>query len=222
MPLAQDDPLSLLRRILKHLSVDWIAVALDVGASLRRYVCRPPEGPYEILDYDATLEILDTAGKKAVFRKRQRVKFSQNNIIAFEDFAWGDGNILARYKCAPGVVVDTYRQGDRFNILISLRDTKSTGDIEQFHIERIVKNGYMCHEEWLQTEIRRRTRRLRMAVIFPKGRPGYDAVLAKRSTNQTIALGPEHFDTLPDGRRMLSWETTLIRGYEVYTLKWRW
>lgn len=222
MALAQDDPLSLLRRILKHVPVDWISVALDVGASLRRYVCRPPAGPYEILDYDATLEILDTAGKKAVYRKRQRVKFRQNNIIAFEDFAWGDGNVLAGYKCTPGVVVDKYRQGDRFNILISLRDTKSAGDIEQFHIERRVKNSYTHREEWLQTEIRRRTRRLRMAVIFPKGRQGYEAALARRSTNQTIALGPEHFDTLPDGRRMVSWETTHIRGYEVYTLKWRW
>jgi hypothetical protein len=222
MAFSQDDLLSLLRRILKYLSVDSISVALDVGASLRRYVCRPPAGPYEILDYDATLEILDTAGKKAVFRKRQRVKFSQNNIIAFEDFAWGDGNVLAGYKCTPGVVVDTYRQGDRFNILISLRDTKSAGDIEQFHIERTVKNSYTHREEWLQTEIRRRTRRLRMAVIFPKGRQAYEAVLVKRSTNQTSELGPDHFDTLPDGRRMVSWETVHIRGYEVYTLKWRW
>lgn len=222
MALSQDALLSLLRRILRHLSVDWISVALDVGASLRQYLCRQPAGPYEILDYDATLELLDDKGKRAVFRKRQRVKFRQNNIIAFEDFAWGDGNVLARYKCTPGVVVDKYRQGDRFNILISLRDTKSAGDIEQFHIERRVKNSYMRPEEWLQTEIRRRTRRLRMAVIFPKGRQGYEAVLARRSTNQTTELGPDHFDTLPDSRRMVSWETTHIRGYEVYTLKWRW
>jgi hypothetical protein len=218
----QQETTSLLRRILKHISLDWVSLALDLVHSLRHYLCSQPTGPYEILDYDATLELLDVEGKKAVFRKRQSVKFLQNNIIAFEDYAWGDGEILATYKCSPGVVVDKYREGDRWNILISLRDTKSIGDIEQFHIERKVKNTYTHQDEWLQTEIRRRTQRLRMAVIFPKGRNWQDAVLTQRSKNQTIKLGSEHFNRLPDGRRMLSWETKHTRGYEVYTLKWRW
>lgn len=49
---------------------------------------------YEILDYESTWEMLDTEGRMAIFRKRQRVKFLQNNIIAFEDYAWGDGKYL--------------------------------------------------------------------------------------------------------------------------------
>jgi hypothetical protein len=213
---------SLLRRILRYLSVDWLSLALDLAQSLRQLICTQPTGPYEILDYEATVELLDTKGKKARFTKRQRVKFSQNNIIAFEDFAWGDGDILADYKCSPGVVVDKYKEGDRWNIVISLRETKSSGDIAEFHIKRTEKNTYVKAEEWFQTEIRRRTRRLQMNVIFPKRRPCRRALLVRRSINRATVLGPDHFHTLPDGRQLVSWETNHVQGYDVYTLKWRW
>lgn len=177
---------------------------------------------YEILDYESTWEMLDTEGRKAIFRKRQRVKFLQNNIIAFEDYAWGDGEIFADYKCAPGVVVDRYREGDRWNILISLRGTKNKGDIEEFYIERTVKNGFTNSEEWQQAEIRRQTKHLQMNVIFPSSRPCRAAVITQRSENRPITLGLEHFRTLPDGRQLLTWETTKVRSFDIYTLKWQW
>ena len=53
---------------------------------------------YEILDYESTLELCDTKGATARFQKRQRVKFLQNNIIAFEDYVWGDGDVLAEVQ----------------------------------------------------------------------------------------------------------------------------
>lgn len=221
-PTVKPSPLELLRKLLKNLSLNWLSLVFDVVLHLRKSICSTPSGPYEILDYDATLELTEIEGKKAIFRKRQRVQFLQNNIIAFEDYAWGDGDILVDYKCEPGVVVDRYKEGDRWNLLVSLRDTKSIGDVEQFHIERIVKDTYIKREEWLQTEIRRHTRRLKMSVIFPKQRRCQRAVLLQRSTNRSTELGPEHFDTLPDGRQMVYWETAHAKGYEIYTLKWRW
>ena len=222
MSPSEEEPLSLLRRILKPFALDWIAIALDIGARLRRYLCVQPTGPYEILDYEVTVELLDTKGKDAIFKKRQRVKFLQNSIIAFEDYAWGDGDILSDYRCTPGVVVDKYKEGDRWNILVSLRDTKSVGDIEQFHIEQRVKNTYLKRDEWLQTEIRRHTRRLMMNVIFPKARHCKRAVIVKRSANKATELEANNIDTLPDGRQLVSWATDHTRPYEVYTLKWRW
>lgn len=222
---SQDDKPSipsLLHRVLKYLSLDWISIALDFGYHLRHVICSNPSGPYEILNYESTLEFLDTAGKHAIFRKRLQIKFLQNGIIAFEDFAWGDGQILAEYKCVPGVVVDKYREGDRWNVLISLRGTKNAGDVAEFNIERREKNTFTNAEEWLQTEIRRRVRRLRMNVIFPKGRQCARASLVQRSVSKEIALGPEHFHTLPNGRQLVSWETNHMRGYDMYTIKWKW
>ena len=52
--------------------------------------------------------------------------------------------------------MDRYRDGDRWNILISLRETRSRGDIEDFYIERTARNGFTKREEWRQAEIRLR------------------------------------------------------------------
>lgn len=52
------------------------------------------EGMYEVLEYESTLELQDRHGKRAIFRKREKVRYLQNNIIAYQDQAWADGEIL--------------------------------------------------------------------------------------------------------------------------------
>ena len=213
----------LLRRLVAYFSLDWIAALLDLVHSLSRvWTHGRQEGMYEILDYDTTLELLDPQGERAIFYKRQRVKFLQDNILAFQDYIWGEGDIFAAYRCLPGVVVDRYQEGDRWNVLISLHASKSRGDIEEFTIERRVKGGFTQAEEWRQVEIRHRTRHLRLAVVFPKARPCQQAQLIQRSRHRVLPLGPEHLHALPDGRQRLAWETKNIQPLEIYTVKWRW
>jgi hypothetical protein len=96
------------------------------------------DGPYEILEYDSVLELLDPRGELAVFKKRLRVKFLRDNITALQNYAWGDGHVLVDYHCSPGIVADRYLEGGHWNVLISLRQTKGTGDIEEFYIRYIV------------------------------------------------------------------------------------
>lgn len=201
----------------------WISTATDIGQvlsllifSLRR------DGVYEILDYNSTLELVDSKGKTAVFKRTQKVKFLQDNVITYQDHAWGDGNLFADYACSPGVAVDRYQEGSRWNVLISLQETKSRGDVVDFHIERQVKNGFTKPEEWRQTEIQFPTKQLRLAIIFPKERPCQRAVLLEKNRNRSMPLGPKHFSALPDGRQMLSWEKRNPVRHEMYTIKWRW
>jgi hypothetical protein len=91
------------------------------------------QGLYEVLVYESTLELLDTRGEKARFKKRQRVKFLQDHIIAYQDQAWGDGEFLLNYRCIPGVPVDRYRIGHKTIILISLREVKQRGSVDEFN-----------------------------------------------------------------------------------------
>ncbi len=77
-------------------------------------------GMYEILDYEATLEILDLKGKKAVLTRREVIRFLQDNVVAIHDHAWGDGELFAEYRCQPGAPVDSYEDGSKWNVLISL------------------------------------------------------------------------------------------------------
>lgn len=201
---------------------EWQALAGIILQLLPFFAQNRHHGVYEILEYDSTLELLDPRGQKAVFRKRQKVRFLQNHIIAFQDYAWGDGDIFDDYRISPGTAVDRYREGDRWNILISLRSTKSKDDVEEFHIERQVRDGFTKGEEWHQVEIRHATKRLRMAVIFPKHRSCRSALLQERSRNRSTKLDNKNYVNLPDGRQMIQWETSRVRHLEVYTLRWRW
>ena len=71
-----------------------------------------------MLKYESTLEFLDPEGTKVIFRKREMVRYLQDNIIAYQDQAWGDGQILVNYYCTPGTRVDSYRLGYKWYKLI--------------------------------------------------------------------------------------------------------
>ena len=112
-------PPSTLSSKLLPLPVDWLPLLFDLYRHLRRWWTRKRhEGMYEILDYDSVLELLDPQGETAVFKRRQKVKFLQDNVIAFQDHVWGDGEIFAEYKVSPGLEVDRYQDGDRWNVLM--------------------------------------------------------------------------------------------------------
>lgn len=179
-------------------------------------------GMYEILDYDATLELVDPKGETAIFIRRQVVRFLQNNVVAIHDYAWGDGELFAKYRCRPGVPVDFYEDGSKYHVLISLRETKNRGDVTEFWIERVVKGGFMGKHDWLETEIDHWVRHLKLSIIFPRKRPCRRATLSRRSTGKTTLLSQKHFALLPDGRQKLTWETGRPKFQDRHTIKWVW
>jgi hypothetical protein len=181
-----------------------------------------PQGMYEVLAYEATLELKDSQGQFAEYRKHQKVRFLQDNIIAYQDQAWGQGDIFFQYSCSPGKPVDRYLEGDRYRVLISLRETKNKGDVETFHIERTVRNGFTQPVEYFQTKIDHTTRQLQVGVIFPAKRLPKRVVLVEHRRNITRPLSPTHQELLPDGRMQVSWQTSRPRLHEMYSLKWEW
>ncbi len=212
-----------LRRVFSALSLDWLPLVFDLYRVVRRTLGQDAhEGLYEMLEYEAELTLVDVKGETAILKKRQKVRFLQDNVIAFQDHAWGNGNILADYHCSPGIEVDRYQDGDRWNILISLRETQSSGDIENFHIERQLRHSFTKTEEWWQTEMQNTTRWLKLAIVFPKDRHCQRALLCEKTRNRTMLLSSECFSDLPDGRQVLTWENKDPKRFETYTLKWSW
>lgn len=168
------------------------------------------------------LELRDTKGKWADLDKRLRVRFVQNNVIAYQDQAWGDGDIFHEYRCEPGLPVDTYRDGHRNRVLISLRETKSRGDREEFRIHRTIKNGFMHHTEDFQVEIEHPTRQLGLTIVFPQKRPPRSIKLIEQNAARTRSLDVSAVVRLPDGRYEVRWEETKLRLYEAYIVRWEW
>jgi hypothetical protein len=200
---------------LKTLSQIWMVVKKWI-----RY--RSGEGMYEVLDYESTLEIKDRNGKNAVIKKSEKVRYLQDNIIAYQDQAWGDGAILENYCCTSGVPVDKYRSGYKTYILISLRAVKNKGDVDNFNIEWSMNDGFLLKTGFWATEISHRTRFITIKVIFPKSRPPRSVSIVEKNSQRTKTLEEAAIVQLPDGRWLVSWGKNRPRLYEQYILKWEW
>ena len=217
----------LIRRIggvaVELLRTSWPAIVDGLWQLVRLLIKRRlSEGLYEILDYDLTLDLGDRKGRRAVFRRRQKVRFLHDHVIAYQDEAWGDGDVVADYHCSPGVPVDIFQVGSRHQILISLRQTKNRGDVVEFHIERKVRNGFTKEKEWLEVETRYPTRRLHITILFPTGRPCQKAWIVSRRSDRVVNLSSNRFSRTSAGRQVLSWDKMRPAQGEAYTLCWTW
>lgn len=215
---------SLLNLILALLKMDIGDIVSSLAKLARqiKFLLPQQQGIYEVLEYDTQLELKDTEGKTAVYRKQQKVRFLQNNIIAYQDKAWGDGDIFADYKCSPGIPVDRYREGHRYRILISLRGSKDRGDEEEFRIERTIKDGFTNETEDFQVEIDHKTDHLKMSVLFPKSRLPKQVSLIEQNLARVTLLSSDHIKKLLDGRQCVQWETDHPRLFEAYIMRWVW
>lgn len=179
-------------------------------------------GFYDVLEHEATLELSDHSGKTALYSKRQVVRFTQDNIIAYQDQAWGDGDIFAKYKCSPGVAVDRYREGNRYRVLISLRMTKNKGDEAEFRVERRIKDGFTKPEEELQADIDHKTKHALLRVIFPRERWAKQIALLTRNGTRTTSQPATDVIELPGKRQQVEWSIDNPAEHHAYVVHWQW
>ena len=177
---------------------------------------------YHVLDYESTLELLDVEGQCARFEKHKKVKYLQDNIIAHQDYAWGDGKILLNYKCHPGKAVDRYRSGHKTYILLALHEVKNRGDVDDFHITWEMKDGFLKPDGFWETIISQKTTQMCVNVILPKKRHPLRVIVEETNHRKTHILTSEERIVLPDGRLKVSWKKKNPHLYETYLMKWLW
>jgi hypothetical protein len=180
------------------------------------------EGVYEVLDYECEVEIINNEGTKAKIRKREKVKYLQDHINSFLDEAWGDGDFLINYKCSPGFPADEYRHGHNTYKLISLREFRNKGDIDEFNIQWEMKNGFLDSNGSWGTAINQRTKRIKIVIVFPADRPPLRVSLFEKNYQRTQILAKDAVKKFPDGRWAITWEKDDPRLYENYVLSWDW
>jgi hypothetical protein len=205
-----------------------------IGRKLMRGLAN--EGMYEVLDYASTLELLDNKGRKATFKKKMKIRYLQDETIAFQDFAWGDGVILVDYKTRPGLAVDQHRSGYKTYILLSLREVKNGGDIDDYNISWGIRNGFLTPDGYWSTEISHRMKRVRVNVIFPRRRPPHRVFLEENNRRRSKVLDEKYWKRLSDGRWRVTWEVNKPMDgrwrvtwevnkpmlFENYVIRWDW
>ncbi len=218
-----EKPSSLTKLISIVLGLPWVEILAEAWKFGRKLLSGlAHEGMYEALDYEATLELHDPQGKRASFKKRLHVRYLQDNIIAFQDQAWGDGKILRNYRTSRGQAVDQYKSGYKTYILLSLREIRNRGDVDEFRISWDIREGFLKPDGFWAASVSHRMRHLKIKIIFPKDRPPLRAMLEENQRRRTRMLGLEHQKRLADGRVQLTWEMDKPKLYELYVLRWDW
>jgi hypothetical protein len=201
----------------------WIEIIGDVWKLGRQMLQSSGNaGLFEVLEYESTLELKDRQGEMATFKKREKVRYLKDNVIAYQDQAWGDGEILVDYRCTPGVPVDQYRSGHKTYILISRREVKNKGETDEFNIQWRMKRGFLRQTEQWETNVRHPTKELVVIVIFPKSRPPRQATLIESTRQRSHSLEKKETTLLPDGRTKITWEKSKPRLHETYIIQWEW
>jgi hypothetical protein len=217
----------LIRRGSQNVSLTTAEVAertrrLDTGGFTALRLPGGYQALYEVLSFDATLQLQDTRGETAVLERDQQLRFLQDGVVGLYHQVWGAGELFADYAVEPGVVADRFQLGARHITLISLRQVKNRGDRLRLHIRRQIRQGWTEHEEWLEIAVNHPTHRLSVRGIFPKARPPRHALLIEESTGAVRALKPRrwHVDSL--GHTVISWQKSKPRLEETYLLRWEW
>ena len=216
--------ITIISQIFKLLDSSWVKGILEKTWTLiKGYFKRPRnQGMYEVIDYQTTLDLIDSVGESAKVYKLEKVRYLQDNIIAFQDQAWGDGKILVNYQCYPGMPVDRYRWGYKHHVLISLRQVKSRGDIDDFKISWEIIRGFLSTTGFWGTEISHNTKHMAIHIIFPLKRPPKSAWILEKNRQKTFKLGAGAIRTLRGGNQEIFWEKKAPRLFEQYILKWEW
>ncbi len=173
--------------------IDILTYVWKIGRKVIRGMAN--EGVYETLEYESTLEINNSKGTNATFSKRKKIRYLQDNIIAYQDYGWGDGEILLNYRSNRGKAVDRYRSGYKTYILLSLREVKGRGDVDEFNIQWNIRNGFLTKDGYWASDISQRTQQMRINIIFPKSRPPLKTFIEESNRKRTQILGADSEET---------------------------
>src|SRR5687767_13879319 len=177
--------------------VEVVAQAWKLGRKMLRGLAN--EGVYEVLEYECELELKDKDGHNATIHKREKVRYLQDYITSYLDQAWGDKKVFLNYRCSPGEPVDEFRLGHKTCKLISLREYRNKGDVDEFHIEWSMQHGFLKPTGFWGTGIRYKTKKVTVKVIFPKDRPPMRASITESNLQRTRILENDSFKLLPNG-----------------------
>jgi hypothetical protein len=180
-----------------------------------------PEGirrsPYEILDYDVTLNLNDAKGLRATHKRSQRIRFLQNGVSGILDHMWGTGITPTTYYSDAGRLEDSFRDEGRRHLVLGLARPMGKGETLAYEVERGIMAGFTDGQEWFETTIDHPISRLRARVVFPRRRPAGQAWL--HHDGARIPLRPHR---LSDGRTVVRFGIECARPHSPYTIVWDW
>jgi len=174
---------------------------------------------YEVLEYDARVELLDTDGRNARYTRTERVRFRKDTTTVY-DYGWGNGIAFAEHDTSHGKFTHKKLVGSRLRAEVELPELQHKGDEFVLSFDRTVQNGFMSPSEcWLEAELYHPTRRLSLRVMLPSSRRVQEARLVTLDDPDGTALLPVD---MAAGPQCISYEVRNPRVGQRFTILWDW
>jgi hypothetical protein len=175
---------------------------------------------YETLSLDITLDLMDAKGRIAELTREQEVRFLAEEAGVVRDLVWGDGDVLARYRAYGAKMVDVRREGLKQIIWLGVPVRPARGERAMVRSTRVIQQGFRNREEYLEAEVERPTKRLKVTVNFPKSRPPREASVVVSPPITPAKRLRVRYDLGP--RPSIHWETANPRPLTRYCIRWIW
>ena len=179
-----------------------------------------PQQSYENLSLAVELELCDVRGRRAVIRRKQRVRFLSDEAGVVRDVIWGEGETLAGYRVEGAKKLSVRQEGSKKVVLLGLPANPAKGASVTLKTERIIRGGFRPDEGYLEVVVERPTRRLRLSVLFPRGRPPKHARV--ETSPPALAAHPVALRLTADGRTYATWPVVEPKHLVTYRVCWSW
>lgn len=203
------------------LSTDFLNFVVMLSKLLRPHLAGvfKPSALYDVLNFEATIEVKDSRGYQAVYSKKQRLRFLKDNVSTVYDYGWGTGNAFASHRVEPGHIVERKQIGPRYRSLVMLPEPQHKGDELTLSVRRLIKDKFTGKGNWLEGEVYNKMQRMRLSVILPASRPVTRAWLVQRRqpTESLVSAKP-----ISGHRQRLASTITNPKIGDMYTLVWDW
>ncbi|MCC6266697.1 MAG: hypothetical protein IT300_03945 [Dehalococcoidia bacterium] len=188
---------------------------------LLRFWCHRRERySYENLRFDLSLTLHDAAGRQATLRRTQSVRFRTAEAGIVRDVVWGEGEQFADYCVSGADLVGVRNEGPSKVALLDIHRRPAINERAELAIDRLIKGGFLQPREYIETELERPTKLLRLKVGFPRGcTPRAARVELSPPLRSSVAV-PVELDA--SGRPELSWSTKHPLQNTRYRLVWSW
>ena len=209
--------LSIVQRLLELDARAWEAIANTV---LRLFGRGEPESSYENVSLSIELELCDTKGKRAVLRRRQRVRFLSEEAGVVRDVIWGEGKTLAGYSVDGAELLSVRHEGSKKVVLLGLPTRPGKGEGITLKTERTILDGFRPSEGYLETGVERATARLRLRVLFPPDR--FPTRVRVESSPPLIATHSLAVRLTESGKSYATWGIEDPKRLVTYRIRWTW
>jgi hypothetical protein len=186
---------------------------------------------YDSIRTKTEWEILDPEGQRSVLRQNRTIKFRQNDVMVIREYVWGDSYYngtrpqIDDFYVKPGTILDIYREGGRFVILIALDKTYNDGEELDYHFERKELNAFTRNKEWVEFQPFTNSKYDEIVVTLPDERKIKKVIARFRhgDYSQVYELGENNFlFEILENKQRISWKIQNAIPRSSYFVEWEW